>query len=289
MCLVALSIRTLLAAAAVLTAFNCLVLMAFHLTRKTYPGFLQWTMGNVAAALGYGLLILRGQAPGILTIVLANSLLPLAIVIRLDGVSRFLLDRRIAFSWWLLPAAAAVATSAFYWLSDDIPARMVVAAVGISIPAGMAAMLFGRHAPHPSGSLHLWTAGIIAGLAVVVAAKAVVTVQQQSGMWGSSLLNLLFFLTIVVIEAAWTIAFLLLNAERVEWELRDALAHVKVLRGLLRTCSWCRKVRDDHGYWQQIERYVEQHSEAELSHGICPDCAALLHSEAQAAKGMPRG
>jgi hypothetical protein len=52
----------------------------------------------------------------------------------------------------------------------------------------------------------------------------------------------------------------------------EELAQVKVLRGLLPTCAWCKKVRDDAGYWSEIEAYIAKHSEAEFSHGICPQC-----------------
>ena len=55
-------------------------------------------------------------------------------------------------------------------------------------------------------------------------------------------------------------------------ELEDALSHVKLLQGLLPICSYCKKVRDDRDYWQDVESYVAEHSEAEFSHGICPDC-----------------
>ncbi len=47
---------------------------------------------------------------------------------------------------------------------------------------------------------------------------------------------------------------------------------VKVLRGLLPICSYCKKIRDDEGYWQQVERYIAARSEADFSHGMCPDC-----------------
>jgi len=55
-------------------------------------------------------------------------------------------------------------------------------------------------------------------------------------------------------------------------ELQEALAQIKALRGLLPICSYCKKIRDDTGYWNQIEAYVAKHSEAEFSHGICPEC-----------------
>jgi DNA-binding NarL/FixJ family response regulator len=62
-------------------------------------------------------------------------------------------------------------------------------------------------------------------------------------------------------------------------ELQEALAKVKTLRGLVPICASCKKIRDDQGYWQQVEVYVRQHSEAEFSHGLCPDCAKKLYPE----------
>jgi PAS domain S-box-containing protein len=61
-------------------------------------------------------------------------------------------------------------------------------------------------------------------------------------------------------------------------ELRAALAQVKTLTGLLPICAHCKKIRDDQGYWQQIEAYIRDHSEAEFSHGICPDCLKKHYS-----------
>lgn len=65
--------------------------------------------------------------------------------------------------------------------------------------------------------------------------------------------------------------------ERLIEELRHAVAEVRTLRGFLPICASCKKIRDDAGYWQQIERYVEAHSEATFSHGICPDCMTELY------------
>jgi CheY-like chemotaxis protein len=62
-------------------------------------------------------------------------------------------------------------------------------------------------------------------------------------------------------------------------ELREALENVKLLSGLLPICMWCKKIRDDQGYWNAIEHYLSQHSEAEFSHGICPDCKRKYSGE----------
>jgi PAS domain S-box-containing protein len=60
--------------------------------------------------------------------------------------------------------------------------------------------------------------------------------------------------------------------EKLIVELKDALTQVKTLKGLIPICSHCKKIRDDEGYWQTLEKYLYEHSEAKLSHGICPDC-----------------
>lgn len=62
-------------------------------------------------------------------------------------------------------------------------------------------------------------------------------------------------------------------------ELQTALAEVKTLSGLLPICASCKKIRDDQGYWQQVEVYLKQHSDAEFSHGFCPDCLQKLYPD----------
>jgi PAS domain S-box-containing protein len=68
------------------------------------------------------------------------------------------------------------------------------------------------------------------------------------------------------------------EAER-ERYLQEALQKLKILSGLLPICASCKKIRDDKGYWNQIESYIHNHSEAEFSHSICPECAKKLYPE----------
>ena len=62
-------------------------------------------------------------------------------------------------------------------------------------------------------------------------------------------------------------------------QLSEALEKVKTLRGLLPICSSCKKIRDDKGYWSEVEVYVRDHSDARFSHGICPDCVKELYPD----------
>ncbi len=67
--------------------------------------------------------------------------------------------------------------------------------------------------------------------------------------------------------------------ERLITELQSALSKVKTLGGLLPICSSCKKIRDDKGYWNQLETYIETHTEADFTHGICPECAHRLYPD----------
>lgn len=62
-------------------------------------------------------------------------------------------------------------------------------------------------------------------------------------------------------------------------ELSNALAEVKILSGFLPICASCKKIRDDQGYWNQVEAYIEKHSYAQFSHSVCPECAKRLYPE----------
>ncbi|MBU0966987.1 MAG: response regulator transcription factor [Proteobacteria bacterium] len=62
-------------------------------------------------------------------------------------------------------------------------------------------------------------------------------------------------------------------------ELREAVDHIKTLQGIIPICSFCKKIRDDEGYWDQVEAYFSRHSEARFSHGICPECLQKNYPE----------
>lgn len=70
-----------------------------------------------------------------------------------------------------------------------------------------------------------------------------------------------------------------MEKERLILQLQKALNEVKTLSGLIPICAQCKKVRDDKGYWNQIESYLHQHSGADFSHSICPDCLKILYPD----------
>lgn len=96
--------------------------------------------------------------------------------------------------------------------------------------------------------------------------------------WHESILLLQVFLTITTITCL-VVSALVSERKVLVTKLQDMLAQVRTLTGLLPICAWCKKVRDDKGYWREVEVYIRDHSDMDISHGICPDCLITYKSE----------
>lgn len=90
----------------------------------------------------------------------------------------------------------------------------------------------------------------------------------------------------LAVFAIWSVTILSLQRktiaeekERAVKERERALEDIRVLKGLIPICSSCKKIRDEQGHWNQLEAYISKNSEADFSHGICPDCKKALYPE----------
>jgi len=79
----------------------------------------------------------------------------------------------------------------------------------------------------------------------------------------------------------------LLEKDQLIGQLREALANLKTLSGLLPICASCKHIRDDKGYWHQVESYIQQHSSAVFTHGLCPKCSHKIYPKAAAGNEVP--
>jgi len=82
---------------------------------------------------------------------------------------------------------------------------------------------------------------------------------------------------VLALFAIWTTAILATQRTTILEQRNEAVANLRILKGFLPICSSCKKIRDDHGSWNQLEVYIRDHSEAEFSHGICPECRDKLY------------
>lgn len=92
-------------------------------------------------------------------------------------------------------------------------------------------------------------------------------------------LRSLYTALIIIAAVAVVISLVAIRTSRLNRSLRQALQEIRVLRGILPICAACKKIRDDQGYWNQIESYISAHSDTEFTHGICPDCAHKLYPQ----------
>lgn len=93
----------------------------------------------------------------------------------------------------------------------------------------------------------------------------------------NTLIRLLSFLLISFFISK--IAALLSAEKKISENLKEAMKQIKILRGFLPICASCKKIRNDQGYWEQIESYIHTHSEADFTHGLCEECARRLYPE----------
>jgi hypothetical protein len=286
--------RLLIITGTAISVFLALTMVFFRTEQKRQSGFDHWTAGNCMIALGYILLILRGVIPDFLSIVMGNVAFPLAMVLFLEGMRRFLGLSAISRMWYAFPAATFVACVIFFYLYDSAAWRNMSVAVCFAIPHFFAAILVYRHMAeeklrfYPVIALEM----TVASLLFLARAIWVVTLSDFDLFFESPLQHG-FFVVTMVLQMVVTISFIMLHDERLEKELlkadgvlktkveqlEQALSQVKVLSGLLPICANCKRICDDKGNWNQIEMYIRDRSEADFSHGICPDCARKLYPE----------
>jgi hypothetical protein len=145
-------------------------------------------------------------------------------------------------------------------------------------------------------SLGLWSGMICAGFYAVLA--GIIAYLWMSGqlvfpsdvreyillpsVWATLAISFLITTAIFYVSAAGLFQGMRRLVDKVDKqnrELEAALKEIKTLHGLLPICASCKKIRDDKGYWQQLEEYLGDHTQAEFTHGLCPDCMKELYPE----------
>jgi tetratricopeptide (TPR) repeat protein len=108
---------------------------------------------------------------------------------------------------------------------------------------------------------------------------AVIARQRQGFLLGGVLLVTVGILALVLLRADRASRRANLALEEKNRALNEAMENIKTLSGFIPICSHCKKIRDDEGFWEQVETYISRHSEALFSHGICPDCLEAFYPE----------
>lgn len=287
-------IKTLLLCHLIVCAFFVIAFSIYSLEQKTYRGFKLWSFSALIMTLGFLALILRGLISNGVSIFFMHVFFTLAAVIRLDAINRFMVNKDLNKFVYSLPLLVGLFCIYFYYVDDQILLRSVMSSTAFSLFSLMLSYSLVRHAPPENRFLYYTAAGIVA--------VRCLTVLTRSWLGHFSNLNQLFDNNIwsafqlvlgLICEISQHVFFLMMNSKRAEskfieaqsklnatvLDLKKALSEVKRLQGILPICGHCKKIRDDQGAWQGIEKYVHEHSAAKFSHGICPECAIIHYPE----------
>jgi hypothetical protein len=276
-------IRTIFVATTLGSFLVCLVML---IASRSYAGRIrgvrQWASAFGVSSAGWGLLALRGHVPELLSVVGGNGLITLALMLAYEALRKFNdLPPRLVVVSAILALELGLLTF-FTLVVPDLGSRAVIISATMVVLSSMCAWVVLR-GPTCTKIFSHWLTGV--GF-LLVASLSLLRVTQLLAV-GRALPNLFTVHPMQdVIYIGWpvetlliTFGFLLMCADRTTADLLDALSKVKTLSGLLPICASCKDVRDDRGYWQQIEVYIRDHSSAEFSHGICPECCKRLYPE----------
>ncbi len=295
--------RVLLLVSAAVSGALALIMVVFLRGHQRHPGFLQWTVGTAMVSLTYLIAGLRGLMPDAISVLGVNVFTLATPPLFLDGYRRFLglpTTRRV---FWLLPAAALLVCVYFLVVDDDVSARTVTLMLACSVQFLAIVVLAVRHRPEGRTLLVTALASQFAVLAAAMIARAAwVPARQDFSLLLASPAQYAFFGLTLVLHLGITVTLILLTTERVALdlarahaevearviELQQALAEVRTLHGLLPICASCKRIRDEDDAWIQMEVYVRDHSHAEFSHGLCPECLPKYFSPSLLSKAPPR-
>ena len=220
--------RLMVVIALVINVFLALSLVFFQATRKTYPGFGLWSTGVGLLGLGYLSLCLRGSVPDSVSILVVNGAFPLGMVLQLAAMRRFLGLTPMPLLWYALPGGAVAAAAVFYYGYDSIAWRTLIVSTALSAPHFAMAFLILRHPVRPRSMFYSVIGSLLALGGVMILCRGIWSLYEpQFHIFLDSPVQLIFFVSVVVIQLGETLAFMMLNSERVESELVEAEAELR--------------------------------------------------------------
>ncbi len=251
-------------------------------TRLTYPGFHYWTFSFVFSGLGMVLTSLRHIAPDWISIVAANLCIIAFPALLAIGLIKFL-DRPCRF--WLPFMVLAVALVGFiyftYW-QPNVSVRVVVISLAMGLLLAYSLYLLLRNARSQLGFNNILLNTVLAFLSFWAVVRASITPLLEGHISDFLSAGTLQEFSFVFYSLGCFLimgGLITLNVQRMESELASADQEIKNMSSLIPICAACKKIRDDKGYWEAVENYIQRTTNKDLTHSICPECTKKLYPE----------
>lgn len=254
-----------------------------------------WSVAFLLVATGYFLVWTRNVAPDFISIVVANSLIIAGGFALVHGIESFLEIQNT--SWQLILCGIAAFTLLHYYtyFQPSLDARIIIVSVTIGLFAFVCTWRLLRNYELELRKPQAFVAAlfVLHGLIMVYRAIASMFGSAGSELFTPNVATVASLLDFVILFPCVSLGLLSMvharasvdlqceNEQRRASEIKlfqsaqnleTALAEIKTLKGIIPICMYCKKIRDDFGAWEQLEVYISTNSDAEFSHGICPEC-----------------
>jgi len=277
-----LDLRSLLFMASFVSLGLFLCMLYVSSTRRVYPGFHCWTAASLFYFLGNIMTGLRNELPPFVTIILANALIIAVFLMIPYGITLFA-DRKP--SWRNYLTALIIPLVPFFYFTytkPNIVARILIISAVILVCCIYALILFRNNVVPILGrsnfliqasllTMITWT--VIRGFLSLLVEGKVECYLQSSPIQA---ISIIIYSTGFI---SGCFSFFIINFQKLELDHSNVSAELKGMGKLMPICTFCKKIRDDQGYWDQIEAYLSTHSDTKFSHSICPDCFTKHYDE----------
>lgn len=276
-----LDLRTLMFISGITSILACFCMLYVNFTQRTYAGFRQWTIAFSAMAAGMILLSLRNILPDFITIIIANLSLALFTMFITHGLSEFAGMKQRN---WLYVLSLVIFFAVFVYFSyfqPDVSLRVIAFSTFVVIWYVCSLVIVLRDVPRvlPGKALFLISYFIFNAvwfflrIIYMMADKHILNDLMSGGIFEKATM-----IVSVEVSVMCAVGLITINAQRVSYELSLAYDEIKTLEGFIPICASCKKIRDDKGFWNQLEKYISEHTDATFSHSICPECAEKFYS-----------
>jgi hypothetical protein len=277
-----LDIRTLSFVGGIISSILFLIMFYVYMTRKTYPGFREWVISFLLVLTTWILVSLRGIVPDYLSVVVAN-LFGAAYIMLIDyGLIAFTAGKQ-RMGWHIFSLAFLMTTFLYFtYYSPNVNIRIIIFCCIIVAYCIRCIIVVYMRIPLilPSSNPLLIFALSLAAFWYTVRFFFTLFLEHKiSDFMAAGAMHGLMIIVTLTAYILIALSLIIMTLQRVEHDFLMAQNEIKTLKGFLPICSSCKRIRDDKGYWNQIEAYISDHSEAEFSHGICPDCMKKLYPE----------
>ncbi len=268
----------------------CVWLLAglWRQSRGRFDGLALWVAGVAATTAGVLLIMLRGMVAEWVSVVLGNGLIVGGTLAVYIGLGLFFHAPVRRTPNYVLCAAFVFLHAIFAFVHPSLWARTLNFCVALGLVCAQGLWFAARRVDPPLRHNARWVKRVYGVCLLVLLSRLLWNLARPPmgyDFFRAGNIEAFFLILLKMLLVMQAFALILTVYERLALERERAVQEARTLGGLLPICSSCKKIRDDRGYWNQIEAYIRSHSEAEFSHGLCPDCLRTLYPEYDGREG----